>query len=118
MAATIADVIESARFLLNDTVTPYRYGDDRLVKSMNFAFREAFRIRPDLFLSASFVLPEFTTGDLTPTPADFPIEDQYFNTVVNFMAGYTELSDDEFALDGKAMTLINTFANQLRGITR
>lgn len=112
--STISDVITSSRELLQDTVTPYRFSDDRLVRTLNGALREVFRIRPDLFLSASFVIPEYVEADLA-SPPNFPLEEQYYNTVVEFIVGWTELSDDEFTMDNRAAALLTAFRNQLIG---
>lgn len=114
MAATIAEVITRSRELLSDTTQPYRYSDVRLIGIVNASFRETKRIRPDLLLSQSFVTPEFVEADATGVTA-FPIDDQYMNAIINFVVGYTELSDDEFTVDGRANTMMLTFRSQLTG---
>lgn len=110
--STISDVLDLSRDLLQDTATPYRYSDERLIRTLNSAMRETFRVRPDLFLDDSYVLTTYTISDLATT---FPIEDQYFNPVVEFIVGFIELADDEFTLDGRAATLLTAYRNQLIG---
>lgn len=110
--STISDIIESSRELLQDEVAPYRYSDDRMVRTYNGALREAFRIRPDLFLDVSYVLPTYTTSDFATS---LIIEEQFYNAVVAFIVGWVELADDEFALDGRAAALLTAFRNQLIG---
>ena len=61
---TVGGVITQVRRLLQDTTTPYRHSDDELVDNFNGAMREAFRIRPDLFLGLSYTYPIYTTADL------------------------------------------------------
>lgn len=114
MAATIAEVVTRARELLQDTVTPYRFSDARVIGVLNAGFREARRLRPDIFLVVSFVTPEFTEAAATDSTL-FPLDDQFMNVFINFIVGFTELSDDEFAVDGRANTLLITFRNQLVG---
>lgn len=110
--STISDIVESSREILQDETVPYRYSDDRLVRTYNGALREAFRIRPDLFLGVSYVIPTYTTSDVA---TDLVIEEQYYNAVVDFIVGWVELSDDEFTLDQRAAALLTAFRNQLVG---
>lgn len=114
--ATIADLLNDARYVLQDSTVPYRHTDDRMVKTLNSALREAFRLRPDLFLSAGFVIPEYTTADLT-SPPSFPLEEQWYTAFVDFIVGYIELSDDEFTIDGRAVAMLNMFKKQLTGLS-
>lgn len=114
MSATTLEVITSTREVLQDTVAPYRYSDARLIGTFNNALRETLRLRPDLFLSNSFVVTPLVEADAT-TSTTFPIEDQYFSTIVNFIVGFTELSDDEFTVDGRAITVLASFKSQLVG---
>lgn len=71
-----------------------------------------FRLRPDLFIEINYVIPEYTTADMGET---FPIELQFYNPVVQFVTGFTELADDEFTVDGRAATLLTAFKHQLIG---
>jgi len=110
--STISDIVTSSRELLQDGTVPYRYDDARLVRTYNSALREAFRIRPDLFLGVSYVLPTYSDADLA---VDLIVEEQYYNAIVAFIVGWTEMSDDEFALDQRAAALLTAFRNQLVG---
>ena len=110
--ATIADIITESRRLLQDTVTPYRFDDGRLYWAFNVALKTVLQNRPDLFIDTSFVASEYDTSN---SGDPFPLEDMYMLTVIDFIVGYTEMSDDEFTTDGRAATLLRTFRAQLTG---
>lgn len=105
--STIANVITQVRRQLQDTRTPYRHQDEALVDNFNNAMREAFRIRPDLFLPLGYTYVTYTTSDLD---LDFPLEDFLIPQFVSYVTGFTELVDDEFATDGRAMALLTKFS--------
>lgn len=99
---TVADLIRHARGLLQDKEDlPYRYPDADLIDSLNQAMREVYRVRPDGFIKLKFDIPLFTA-----TTDVFPIADYFFNPVVYYCVGYTQLRDDEFANDGRALGTI------------
>jgi len=110
--STIADTITESRRLLQDTVTPYRFDDARLYWAFNVSLKAVFQSRPDLFIGTSFVVSEYTTANSTDA---FPIEEMYMPTLINFIVGYTQLSDDEFTNDGKAVLMLRGFKEQLVG---
>lgn len=98
--ATIDNLVTQARDLLQDTVEPYRFSDDRLIRSVNNAFNEAYRKRPDIFIDLDLAIPEVTITD------DFPLDTQFFPAFIDYVVGFTELADDEFAVDGRATALM------------
>lgn len=122
---SLDDVVTEARQIINDTVTPYRWSNDWLISNFNTALRELYRYRPDAFIG------NFTQGALTnnpiPTydaetdlaqdpPTPLPVDDRlFFDALMLFVTGRTELSDDEFADDNRAMTLTTAFRNMLIG---
>lgn len=124
MAKSIDDALREARAIINDSEAPFRYDDALMLRIMNTAFRELYTLRPDAFvgnftsgaLSANS-MPDFTEDDLEQTPETaFPCDDRlFFSPVVTYVAGKADLSDDEFANDNRAMTLINAFRAQLIG---
>lgn len=108
--STIANVITQARRQLQDNRVPYRHEDEELVDNFNNAVREAYRVRPDLFLPLGYTYVTYTTGDLALA---FPLSDFLIPQFVSYVVGFSELSDDEFATDGRAMALLTKFSVEL-----
>ena len=113
MARTVQQVIEAARGIVQDAREPYRYSTSDLAGYVSEAMAEARRARPDLFMTTlRDPLPVYTASTLT---AIIPLPDSYFSQVVNYVAGRTDLREDEFAQDGRAITLIQAFGVSLTG---
>lgn len=110
MSRTVADVKARVKSILKDKVDPLRYPEVDLLAAINDALIECRRARPDLFLTRSV---PFSVPVLVNDTDKLPIEDQFFNSVVFFTAGYMMLRDDEFAVDGRAMAMINKATAQL-----
>lgn len=109
---TVGDVIDEARALLLDTVTPFRYPDADLIRILNVAVLEARRLRPDMFLGRFSALPSFTQRSDA-----FAIEAMYRPTFVYYLVGRAQLRDDEATQDARATVLMNKFVTQLLTIT-
>ena len=119
MARTLGSLLGEARTMLsdkvaiNDTGEPYRYSDDELMDALNGAFIEARAKRPDLFLDwglrASF--PQFSAE--TDMDLPWPIDVIYYNTFLYYVIGWTELREDTFSQDSRAVSLLNRFTSQL-----
>lgn len=94
--------IDRAREILQDAAG-VRYTTAQLVAYLNEGIVSARRVRPDLFVGAySTPLTQFTEAtlaNLLPTP------DSIFVGLAQYIAGRAELRDDEFAVDGRAMTM-------------
>lgn len=116
MAWTIVDAVDLTRNLLQDQSTPYRHSDAKLVSYYNHALLEANRLRPDLFLATSGSVTKYTEADITAETA-FPVTDFYITPVSEYMAGLAALEDDEFAVDGRAVVLLQTYRRALTGAT-
>ena len=118
---TLNDLISEVRMHLQDTrPTVQRYTDAELVALTNSAFRRAKSLRPDLFLSSldapRIEVPTYTTADLLlPVPLEFPLEEQFFLPIVFLAVGLAQLRDDEFAVDGRAATMLTNAEKQLIG---
>lgn len=123
MAKSIDDALREARSIINDEDEPFRYSNASLLRILNTALREVYSLRPDAFvgnfhsgvLSANDAV-DYTEDDLevAPTETAFPIDDRiFYSPVVLYVAGKAELSDDEFANDGRAMTILQAFRNNL-----
>jgi len=102
----ISDVIDQVRFILQDRREPYRHSDDELLAYFNNAVAEAYRIRPDLFLGLGYTLTAYTPANLGD---NFPLAQFLAPQFIAYIAGFAELSDDEFAVDNRAMVLMNKF---------
>lgn len=112
MPKTIDDALVDARVILNDTAGD-RYTDAQLISDLNNALSTTKSIRPDAFILGE-VLPEFTVADLNLS-TDFPMPEIFYQSFVYYLAGNAELRDDEFAVDGRAMTLLATYRRNLTG---
>lgn len=118
MTWTIADAITQARQIVQDTrETSYRHSDEKLIGYFNSAIADARKLRPDLFLGTSTAslwdtIPFFEVSDITDETA-FPLDAQYFTAVVDYVAGYVGMEDDEYSVDGRAAALMNRFAQKL-----
>jgi hypothetical protein len=111
---TVQDYLDRSRALLQDTIEPYRYGDDLLVSALNLAIMEARRIRPDMFESyLGSALPEYSTASLTD---DVDIDVQYRSAFMYYMVGHAQLEDQEDNSDARATVFLNKFTAQLRTI--
>ena len=108
MARTVQAVVDRALEILQDEAG-VRYPEAQLRNYVVDAIVEARSVRPDLFVATyQTPLPDTLEG------ADpLPLPDQFFNTVCYFVAGKAELRDDEFANDGRAMTLLKSLTAKL-----
>jgi len=118
MPKSIDDALTDARVILNDTAGD-RYTDADLVSDFNSAVSMTKMLRPDAFKLGE-VLPEITVADLgvLPTPTDFPLPEIFYQSFIYYLAGNAELRDDEFAVDGRAMTLLAAYRRNLTGNIR
>jgi hypothetical protein len=120
---TVADYIAETRTLLQDLVgPPYRYADADIVTSLNLAFLEINRLRPDILLDATYtgvvarnpgsiariVPPSFSAGVETAAVALAP---QYQMAVVYYITGNVQLRDSETVQDERASEFINKFTS-------
>ena len=112
MPKTIDDALTDARDILNDSAGD-RYTDAQMVSYLNNAISMTKAIRPDAFLLGE-ALPEFSTSDLNSS-TDFPLPEIFYQSFVYFLAGHAELRDDEFTVDGRAMTLLASYRRNLTG---
>lgn len=129
MAKTWQNVLDEARVILQDSDTPFRYGNTVLLAKLNRGLQELARLRPDAFWdffdTDDITVPEVVVIDLDPDdePDQFdPDEDgqialteefnipmMFYTPLVYWVASSAELVDDEFTNDGRVMTLMNQF---------
>ena len=119
MAFSIKDLIHQARDIVQDTGMEFDYAGDRhtdakLIRYLNTALADAYRMRPDLFFPGvhARVVPTFAVSDITDGTL-WPFDPTYFSAFAEYIAGYVGLSDDEFAQDGRAVSLLNRFSQKL-----
>jgi hypothetical protein len=116
MARTVLDAILRVQELLQDdppTGSPpgtsgTRYPVEELLGYMIDAIDQARSVRPDLFIGQYA-----STVDTVALGDPFPLPAQLFNGACYFIAGNAELRDDEFAVDGRAMTLKESYTKKL-----
>lgn len=121
MAFTVADVVKQAREFIQDLGMEFDYDGDRhtdakLIRYLNSALADAYRVRPDLFFPGVHdrVIPGFEVSDIA---AETPIgiEDTYFTALADYVAGTVALGDDEFTEGARATALLNRFTQKLQG---
>jgi hypothetical protein len=113
MSLTIRNAFTQVRQTVQDVDEPYRHSDDKLFGYFNDALGDIRRLRPDLFigsLDSTWVIYDDTNFD-----DPFPIDFTYFTTVIDYMASTVGIEDDEFANDGRAITLYQRFVTKLVG---
>ncbi len=108
---TVADYLNSARVLLQDTLAPYRYTDAELVNGLNLGLLEVRRLRPDL-LKAYFRTAIPTYSALTPADA-VSFEPGYRVALLYYICGQAQLRDDENTQDARATVFLNKFTSQM-----
>lgn len=118
MAKTYQTLLDESRAILQDTdADGYRYSTTKLVAALNRGLNELARIRPDAFWGFFSVdhldIPEVSESGLS---ASFPIEMQFYAPLVYFVVGSAELMDDEFTVDGRAMTLLAAFKSSCTAV--
>ena len=111
--AQIGGIMAMVRTLLQDQSlagSEYRYSDDSLYMNLNMGLLEMFRIRPDVFLSEYFTVPQYTTGQ---SDSALPIEQQFVPALVYYVVGLTQLRDDEGEQDARASGFLGKFTSML-----
>lgn len=121
---TFGSMVEEARTLLNDRLGTaggeLRYSDDQLFEAINGAVAETRNKRPDIFIrvfgqrSLRTPIPYFTAAQDMDTP--FPFDYSTYNAFVYYVVGRSELREDTFSDDNRAVTLMNKFASQLLSV--
>lgn len=106
---TVNDYIKASRILLQDTVADApRYSDEDFRLALDISFDEAYRIRPDMFISNT--IPSFiTAAGETAVPAPRG----YQSAFLYYITGWVQLQDQEDTQDARAGTLLNKFTAQL-----
>lgn len=125
MAKTYQSLVGESRVLLQDTDTDQtRYTDVVLLSILNRGLHDLSRIRPDLTYTAyaanSLNVPEVVeagaiTGQVNWTDV-FPWEMWFYNRLIEYLVAVAEISDDEYAVDGRAALMMQLFHNGSIGV--
>jgi hypothetical protein len=116
MTRTVGGLIGEARVLLNDVIPISglpRYEDSELVMALNDAVVQTRSKRPDAFLRYGLRLAVPVYSLPADEITELPIEDQFYPPILAYVVGRSELTEDTFATDGRAVTLMNRFVSQL-----
>lgn len=108
---TVANYITDARVLLQDTVSPYRYGDAELVENLNLGLLEMRRLRPDLLMSS--FRSTFPSYSASSTSTAVAVDVQYRVALLYYICGQAQLRDDEAVQDSRASVFLNKFVSQM-----
>jgi hypothetical protein len=108
MALTVQYVVDRAREVLNDA-DGTRYTDPQLFAYIGEAYHIARRVRPDMFVYryGSTINAPTALTDVLRTP------DSVAEAVAHYVTGRAEFRDDEFSVDGRAMSLMGKFESVL-----
>jgi hypothetical protein len=121
---TIDDLYAEVRAQLNDSQEPYRTTDAVLFSIINTALREVYRYRPDAYIGnftsgvlSNNLVNSYSAADLGQNPlTPFPLDDRiFYGPILFYVVGRADLTDDEFADNNRAMTLLGAFRNMLVG---
>jgi len=112
---SIGRMLSDARAMLNDTVPitgSTRYTDTDLLQAFNSALFEVRAKRPDAFLAIGLrsYVPMYDTADMAEP---FPLNQIFYPLCVNYIVGKSELREDEFAAEGRAVAMLNKFVTGL-----
>lgn len=99
---TIGRAVTRAQEILQD-VDGVRYTPAQLTAYLTEGIVAIRRVRPDIFIGQyATALSDYTESDLDSA---LPVPDSLLQGLAEYVAGRAELRDDEFAVDGRAMTM-------------
>lgn len=110
----LGDILAQIRTLLQDTDSTgssgFRYSDDSIVTNINQGLWEMYRMRPDIFLETSFVVPQF---NIAQPDAPWSIEPQWVPSIIYYAVGMTQVRDEEGTQDQRAAAFLTKFVQTL-----
>jgi hypothetical protein len=125
VAKTYENLIFEARELLQDTalITP-RYSNSTLLNILNRGLQDLSRIRPDIMtnlyaandLGVVEVVESGAAAGQVNWDTDWGLEMQYYPTMVSYVVGVAEITDDEYSVDGRAALLLQQFRGNSLGL--
>ena len=115
---TYRDLIDEVRFFVGDeNEFSYRYEDEALVCTLNRALHELARLRPDAYRS-TFSLGDLGVPEVTSEvpasgqinwEAPFGLDLQFWQPIMYYVCGMTEMIEDEYAESGRAIAQYEMF---------
>jgi hypothetical protein len=117
MALTVGGLLTEARGILQDTDPSVdgltRYSDADLVAAFNDALLQARMKRPDIFLDMGMrnSVPQYVMPDDVATV--FPLDPMFYPAFLFYVVGRSEIREDTFSDDSRAVTLMNKFVSGL-----
>jgi hypothetical protein len=120
VARTFYNLIAEARTILQDKLPTsggaLRYTDDEMFECINSFVAEVRTKRPDLFLTSGMrnPLPYYNASNDMDTP--FPLDTSVWSAFVYYIVGRTELREDTFSEDSRAVSMLNKAVSQLLSI--
>lgn len=122
---SLDDAVNEIRMLINDNDPDgYRFTQQQVLDKLNTGLLEVYRYRPDAYVGnfqqgilssnspTSYAPADLGLNPPTPFPLDIRL---FFSPVVFYVVGMLDLTDDEFADDNRAMTVLQNFRNMLIG---
>lgn len=125
MAKTYENLVFESREMLQDTdADDPRYADSTLLNILNRGLQDLGRIRPDiaytLFTANSLNIPEIVESGAGAGQVNwddpFGLEMQFYPTMLSYLVGVAEITDDEYTEDGRAALFMQAFHNNAIGI--
>lgn len=127
MAKSYENLVYESREMLQDTDADPRYPDSTLLNILNRALQDLGRIRPDiaytLFAANDLNIPEIIHANDAPAGSGqvlwtdtFGLEMQFYPTMLSYIVGVAEITDDEYSEDGRAALFMQSFHNNAIGI--
>ncbi len=113
-ARSIGDMMVDVRVLLQDTRSPFRYREADFYTSLNAGLMQARRVRPDLFLGR-FGREDFSY-DAERAAEPFPLAPWLWEAFVEYIVGRSEMRDDEYSADSRAVVFVNRFQAKLMSV--
>jgi hypothetical protein len=115
LGLTWYSLLFEARVQLQDgDSTCYRYPDAMLLNALNRGINELARIRPEAYYEKGGV-PEITELNWTQTVIS-ALDMRFYDPLMWFVVGSAELSEDEYASDGRAAAKLERFERQVLGL--
>jgi len=117
VARTVGNLVAEARQLLNDEVPisgAPRFPNADLMAALNEGILQVRAKRPDAFLGyglrTAIPVYSYPTNANTALPFD---DDMFYSPLLFYVVGRSELTEDTFSDDNRAVTLMSKFVSQL-----
>jgi hypothetical protein len=135
---TATAYVAHTRLMLQDTIAPYRYPDDTIIRALNLGLDEMARIRPDIYLDLKYSAP-LRKGDIddgNPGPYALtdivvagdgtytvgkgtlvPVPNKYRGAIEWFMPGWCQMLDYTDTQDARGQGFMQKFQTHMLTLT-